>query len=192
MREFGPVEAPLADPPDYVIPRMAPDIVIARATVWRVAEPELGTLGDWLVTKLRRSWPNLNDGSILYWFRTCAAARDMLFVRTENVCALMQAQTSILEPLPLISEIFCESKEGVTHDECFALYRFVVEWGFQIKAREFMFFPPGFSPGQVGKDRARASRPIPVIGDEILANLKKRFDDRISIDKRYGNVVRME
>ena len=187
MREVGPIEAPPPEPVDFVVPRMSPEIAIYKPLVWRVTESDLAPLADWLIPKLSRSWPRLNDGAIIHWLRSSISDPHFLLIRTENVCALMQTEMNILEPMPMVKEVFCESKDGVTHEECFDLYRFVVNWALQIKAVEFMFFPP-FTSGGV---RARANKTIPVIGDEILLNLRQKFDDLISTDKRYGNLVRL-
>ena len=117
MREVGPIEAPPPEPVDFVVPRMSPEIAIYKPLVWRVTESDLAPLADWLIPKLSRSWPRLNDGAVIHWLRSSISDPHFLLIRTEKVCALMQAEMNILEPMPMVKEVFCETKQRVTHEE---------------------------------------------------------------------------
>ena len=80
MREVGPIEAPPPEPVDFVVPRMSPEIAIYKPLVWRVTESDLAPLADWLIPKLSRSWPRLNDGAIIHWLRSSISDPHFLLI----------------------------------------------------------------------------------------------------------------
>lgn len=134
----GPVADPPAEPPPYTIPRMGTSTPVVPRTVWRVQEADLPELGTWLVDRLQKTWPQLDPNGLAMWLRACFQERSALLVRSREICGLFLAETTALDPRPIVRERWVRTKDKETpNEQAVALYRFAKNWAASIGALEF-------------------------------------------------------
>jgi len=133
-----------APPPEEkigVVPPRAENQPPEKKGAWRVAEPELPDMLEWLVPSLRAQWPAAIEDGILFWTRMALNNANICFVRSEHTAAAAQITRSFLEPRGIVEDIFFAAKAGLARDklrvERTNAYYLMKNWAKAIGARHF-------------------------------------------------------
>lgn len=104
----------------------------------RFGLPDLNDCAGWLVPRLSKSWPQLQQITIFGWFRGIIDSPEYLFVRTDNAVSLSQRINERLSPNPIVKEHFTFPKNQSHLDEAAFLYTEIKQWAFRLGASEVL------------------------------------------------------
>ena len=105
-------------------------------TARRFGLPDLNDCAGWLVPRLSRAWPHLQNQTIFGWFRGIIDSSEYLFIRTDHAVCLAQQWRDRLSPMPIVKEHFTLPKSPEYIDEAAFLYTEIKQWAFRIGAYE--------------------------------------------------------
>lgn len=104
----------------------------------RFGLPDLQDCTPWLVPRLSRSWPHLQDRTIFGWFHGIIGSSEFFFVRTDHAVTLAQQVHEKLSPLPVVREHFTLAMKPEFVDEAAFLYTETKQWAFRLGASEVL------------------------------------------------------
>lgn len=90
------------------------------STLRRFEIPDLYKHQGWMIPRLKKAYPHLNDQNIIGWLKGAIYSAEYFFRFQNNSVALFQAiSVNALAAVPVIQEIFvfCEDKDDVAHQE---------------------------------------------------------------------------
>jgi hypothetical protein len=105
--------------------------------VRRVTYADIEGIEKWLLPMLLERWPNASVGGIQSGLHAALYDPKSCFVHTSKVVGLFQAEASVLDQRPAVVERFVRAQK-VAKKETEQLYRFVLAWAKDIKAREMV------------------------------------------------------
>lgn len=113
----------------------APEVVY---TPRRFGLPDLNDCAGWLIPRLARSWPHLQNQVIMGWFRGIIDSSEYHFVRTDHAVSLSQQVHEKLLATPVVREHFTLAFSQEHLDEAVALYAEMKLWAFRLGATEVL------------------------------------------------------
>lgn len=117
----------------------SPEIVY---TARRFGLPDLNDSAAWLIPRLQRSWPHLQNQNIFGWFRGIIDSSEYFFVRTDHAVTLVQQIHEKLLAQPIVREHFTLAMRSAEPghpgyvDEAVFLYGEIRQWAFRVGAAE--------------------------------------------------------
>jgi hypothetical protein len=107
-------------------------------TARRFGLPDLNDMANWLVPRLARSWPHLQNQTIFGWFRGMIDSSEFFFVRTDHAVSLSQQVHERLSAFPVVREHFTLAKSPEHVEEAAFLYTEIKQWAFRLGAAEVL------------------------------------------------------
>lgn len=77
--------------------------------------PDLDRHAGWVIPRLKRAYPHLDDRTLAGWLRGLVYNPEFLFLYQENACALAQVERAYtLNPRPIVKEhfVFCRNEDA--------------------------------------------------------------------------------
>jgi hypothetical protein len=99
--------------------------------------PDLDELGIWLLGRLRKNRPCMNDRSYVSWLRSCMESSEFHFIRSKSAVGMAQRVNGPMDQKILVKENFIYAKPG-GEDEAAQIYREFTSWTENIGAHEYV------------------------------------------------------
>lgn len=107
--------------------------------LWRFVFPDLSDMGFWVLERLRKRYPHINDQNFVGWLRSYMESPEFLFIRSQDAVGLARRACDPLNAADVfVEEVFVWARKGTAAHECMAIYDEMARWGRGFGATEFV------------------------------------------------------